>query len=221
MNRVRGFALVELLLALSLTMVVVGAAVTVTGDVQRTQANALEDTAAQQEARYVIEWIARVVATAGSDPYATGQATGPPAAPTCGGVLFVAIRRDPDGNGVPDDLRVQADINPPNGVLVGDGVGDDAVCDESGEDVTIGIDRTERVITRRDLATDAGPVPVTDAVFTDLRFTYLTLARAPAATAADIAYVGIAVTAESRARNPVTGVPARFTYRREVRVRGS
>jgi len=215
MNRARGFALVELLLALSLTMVVIGAAVAVTGDVQRTQAYALEDTAAQQEARYVIEWIARVVATAGSDPYAISQAASPAAAATCGGEVFVAIRPDPDGNGVPDDLRVQADINPPNGILVGDGV----ACDESGEDVTIGIDRTDRVITRRDLATDAGPLPVTDAVFTDLRFTYLTLARAPAASGEDIAFVGIAVTAESRARNPVTGVRARFTYRREVRVR--
>jgi hypothetical protein len=92
-------------------------------------------------------------------------------------------------------------------------------CDESGEDIVIGIDRTDRVITRRDLATDAGPLPVTDAVFTDLRFTYLALNRGPATTAEDIAYVGIAVTAESRARNPVTGVRARFTYRREVRVR--
>jgi Tfp pilus assembly protein PilW len=66
MNGAQGFTLVELLLALSLTMVVVGAAVTVTGDVQRTQASALDDTAAQQEARYAIDWIARVVATAGS-----------------------------------------------------------------------------------------------------------------------------------------------------------
>src|SRR5688572_2503988 len=54
MNRAQGFTLVELLLALSLTIVVVGAAVTVTGEVQRTQACALEDTAAQQEARYAI-----------------------------------------------------------------------------------------------------------------------------------------------------------------------
>ena len=217
MSGAHGFSLVELLLTLSLTAIVMGTAVTMTGDVQRSQATLLEDTAAQQEARYVVDWIARLVATAGSNAYRLD----PAAAPTCGGDAFAALRPDPDANGVHDDLRMQADINPPNGVLVGDGtVASAPECDESGEDVTIGIDRLTRVITRRDRATDAGPVPVTEAVFTDLGFTYLTSDRASATRAGDVAYVRIRVTAESRLRNPATGRPARFTYTREVPVRG-
>ena len=210
-----GFSLVELLLTLSLTAIVMGTALTMTGDVQRSQASLLEDTAAHQEARYVVDWIARLVATAGSNAYRID----PAAVPTCGGDAFAALRPDPDGNGVHDDLRVQADINPPNGVLVGDGtVANAAECDESGEDVTIGIDRVARVITRRDRATDAGPAPVTEAVFTDLGFTYLTSDRAAATRADDVAYVRIHVTAESRLRNPATGTRARSTYTREVAV---
>ena len=209
-----GFTLVELLLAVSLAMIVIGTAVAIAADMQRVYGHALDDTAARQEARYALDWMARVVAAAGSNAYGIGAA----APPACEGIPFEALNLDPDGNGVHDDLRVHADINPPNGVLVGDPA-NGVACDESGEDVTIAIDRGDRVITRRDLATDAGPLPATDAVFTDLRFTYFTAERLETTLPGEVAVVRIAVTAESRARHPVTGRFTRFTYRRDVRIR--
>ena len=206
-----GFTLVELLISVSLAVVVLGTAVAITADVQRGYSHALEDGAAQQEARYALDWVARVVAAAGGNSYGVAAA----AVSACGAGPFSALVLDPDGNGVHDDLRVQSDVNPPNGLLVGDGVD----CDEPGEDVTIALDRAERVLTRRDLATDAGPVPATDAVFTDLRFVYFTAEGDETTVPHEITMVRIVVTAESRARHPATGAFTRFTLRREVRIR--
>jgi Tfp pilus assembly protein PilW len=206
-----GFTLVELLIAASLSLVIVGTAIAIAADVQRAHGHALEDASAQQEARYALDWIARAIATAGNNAYGIN----PAAAPTCGGVPLAALYPDPNGDGMHDDLRVLADINPPNGVLVGDG----STCDESGEDVTIAIDRTDRVITRRDRAADTGALPATDTVFADLRFTYFTADRTETTAAGEIAIVRVAVTAQSRARHPITGAFTRFTYQRAIRLR--
>ena len=76
---------------------------------------------------------------------------------------------------VMDDLRVQADVNPPNGLLGGVG----GVCDEAGEDVTIAHDPTAMTITLRDNNLDDNPIAMTDSVITDLRFAYLDANRTP------------------------------------------
>jgi hypothetical protein len=173
----------------------------------------LGDAAVQQEARFALDWIARTLAAAGSNPYNVATSACPAA-----GTVFAAIRLDPDGDGIHDDVRVQADVNPPNGLLVG--VGGAGGCDdESGEDITIAHDPVNLVLTRRDRATDAAPVAVTDRVFTQLQFTYLTVNRVATTTPADIAYVQVALTGRSRSRNLNTRQFSTFTYQSEVRIR--
>jgi hypothetical protein len=122
---------------------------------------------------------------------------------------------DPDGDGVHDDVRIQADVNPPNGVLLGLA----GACTEQGEDVTIEHDPAALTLTQRDMAVAGGAVPVTDGVFTQLLFTYLTTNRTVTTTPGAIAYVRIDLTARSRGLDIYTGQFDTFTYRSEVRVR--
>jgi hypothetical protein len=208
-----GFSLIELLIAAFITTTVVGSAAMLASRVQGAYSSELDDAAVQQEARFALDWIARTLAPAGSNPYNVSTSACPSA-----GTAFGAIRFDPDGDGIDDDVRVQADVNPPNGLLVGPG-GAGGCDDESGEDITIGHDPVNLVVTRRDLATDPAPVAVTDRVFTQLRFTYLTVNRVVTTTAANVAYVQVALTGRSRGRNVDTGQAATFTYRTEVRIR--
>ncbi len=205
-----GFSLIELLIAAFITTTVVGSAAMLASRVQNAYSSELDDAAVQQEARFALDWIARTLAPAGSNPYNIGISACPSA-----GTVFAAIRLDPDGDGIDDDVRIQADVNPPNGLLVGLG----GACNESGEDITIGHDPVNLVVTRRDRATDAAPVAVTDRVFTQLQFTYLTVNRVVTTTPASIAYVQVALTGRSRSPNAHTGQPATFTYRSEVRIR--
>jgi hypothetical protein len=208
-----GFSLIELLIAALITTTVVGSAAMLASRVQVAYSSELGDAAVQQEARFALDWIARTLAAAGSNPYNIATSACPAA-----GTVFAAIRLDPDGDGIHDDVRVQADVNPPNGLLVG--VGGAGGCDaESGEDITIAHDPANLVLTRRDRATDAAPVAVTDRVFTQLQFTYLTVDRVATTTPADIAYVQVALTGRSRSRNLNTRQFSTFTYQSEVRIR--
>lgn len=206
-----GFSLIELLVAALITTIVVGSAAMLASKVQTAYSSELDDAAVQQEARFALDWIARTLAPAGSNPYNIGTSACPSA-----GTAFAAIRLDPNGNGIHDDIRVQADVNPPNGLLLGLGGG---ACNESGEDITIGHDPVNLVVTRRDRATDAAPVAVTDRVFTQLRFTYLTVSRVVTTTPPSIAYVQVVLTGRSRGRNLNTRQFSTFTYRSEVRIR--
>ena len=150
----------------------------------------LDDVAVEQEVRYALDWVARYVRSAGSNPYSCA--------------VFQPIWLDPNGNGADDDVRVQADINPPDGD-----------CTDSEEDVTIALDPVARVIT---LDTGAGPVAMTDPIITNLQFTYLNDSHTPTAAEAQIAYVGIAVTGQSKGRDTNTGF-TQFTLSTEVRIR--
>ncbi|MBI4264799.1 MAG: prepilin-type N-terminal cleavage/methylation domain-containing protein [Acidobacteria bacterium] len=207
----RGFTMVEMLIAAGITGAVVGGAIMMATSVQRVYSYELNDAAVQQEARFALDWITRTIAAAGSNPYDITVTV----CPTAG--TFQAIRLDPDLDGDDDDIRVQADVNPPNGVLVDSDVSCDA---EDGEDVTIAHDPDAMTITREDAALDDAPVPVTDGIFTDLQFTYLDTNRAATTNASAVIYVQVSVTAQSRARNPYTGDYTTYTYQTEVRVRG-
>ena len=205
-----GFSLIELLIAALITTTVVGSAAMLASRVQVAYSSELDDAAVQQEARFALDWITRTLAPAGSNPYNIGTSACPSA-----GTAFAAIRLDPDGDGIHDDVRVQADVNPPNGLLLGPA----GACNESGEDITIGHDPGNLVVTRRDRATDAAPVAVTDRVFTQLLFTYLTVDRVVTTTPANVAYVQVALTGRSRSPNLNTRQFSTFTYRSEVRIR--
>jgi hypothetical protein len=206
-----GFSLVEVLIASTITLFIVGSAMSLVSTVARTYSYELNDAAAQQESRLALEWIKRTISPAGSNPYSITTSACP-----LTGTIFAAIRPDPDGDGLDDDIRVQADINPPNGVLLGRAFGD---CAEEGEDVTIAYDPETRALTRRDVALDRSPLPVTDAIFTGLRFRYFSASRVETRTPASIRFVQVTLAAESRSRNPYTGRPRVFSTDSEIRLR--
>lgn len=208
-----GFSLVEMMIAAGITMAVVGAAVALSTNIQTVYSYELDDAAVQQEARFAMEWITRTIAAGGSNPYDIGSDVAVALSCTAETPGF---QIDPDGDTVNDDIRISADVNPPNGLLAGDPI----LCAEGGEDVIITHDAGARTITREDAALDVAPVAMTDRVVTNLRFTYLNSNRAAAATAAAIAYVQVDLTVQSKARNPYTGVPSSYSYKSEVRVRG-
>lgn len=206
----RGFTIAELLVAMLITVTMMGAALTVADQVSRGFNAQLDGALLQAEARFAMEWIETTLRTAGSNPYDIATTNCPGA-----GTAFEALRLDPNGNAVMDDVRLQADINPPNGLLGGVG----GVCDETGEDVTIAHDPTARTITLLDNNLGGTPTPMTDSVITDLQFTYLDANRAPTTVAAAVAFVQVLVTAETPNANRARGAADSVTLTTEVRVR--
>jgi prepilin-type N-terminal cleavage/methylation domain-containing protein len=209
-SRERGFTLIEVLVATAVSTIVLGAAVALTIAAQRGYTSQMQDAGIQQEARYTLEWIASVLRSAGSNTYSI-TTTQCPAANTA----FQAIRMDPDGDGSNDDIRVQADINPTNGVAGGVA----GACTEATEDITIAHNPATLEITRQDMNVDAAPVAMTDPIFTQLQFTYLDFNRVVTAVPAQVAYVVVSVTGRSRVRNSYTGAFTTYTLQTEVRLR--
>ena len=182
----RGFTLVELLVALLVSGVTLAAAVLVTTQVSRGYTTQSDDALVQEEARFALEWIEELVRVAGSNPYGVTTSNCPAA-----GTVFQEGWIDPNGDAVLDDIRLQADLGPPNAQLGGAG----GVCSEADEDITIAYDAVARTITRLDNN------------------------RVPTGVAAAVAFVQVAVTAESPDANPRTGQKATLTLSSEVRVR--
>lgn len=205
-----GFSLVELLIAAAISAVVLGAAATLTIQVQRSYSTQLEDALVEEEARFALDWIVRTLQPAGANPYGITISPCPAA-----GTTFAALRLDPNGDGINNDVRVQADVNPPDGRLAGVA----GACTQPGEDILISHDAANRVIARQDMAVDAAAVAMTEPVITQLTFTFLDVNRAVTAAANNVVYVRVAVTGQSRVRNPYTGQFTSATRQSEVRLR--
>ena len=172
-----GFTLVEFIVAALITTIVLGGTVMLATQIQEAYGTQLADAEVEQEARYALDWIARDLRSAGSDSY---------------GVIPDAeeVQIDPNAGADADDsIRIRADINPPNGVA-----------DDVGEDITIAFDSASSVITRQDPndPDDATAVAMTEAILTDLSFTFLDAARVETANPQLVAYVRVAVTAQAR-----------------------
>ena len=206
----RGVTLMELLISSAVTIVTLGVAVQVATQVQRAYTAQLDASAVEEEARFALDWIERTLRSAGSNPYAITVSNCPAA-----GTAFLPLRFDPNGNGLDDDLRINADINEPNGLLGGD-VG---VCTESDEDVTIAHDPVASTITLRDNNIDPAPVVMTDTAISALLFSYFDVNRAVTANPAAVAFVQVAVTAQAQSPNPQTGNLDTTTLTSEVRLR--
>jgi prepilin-type N-terminal cleavage/methylation domain-containing protein len=191
----QGFTLVEFMIAALIMTFVLGGTVMLATQMQQAYGTQLDDAGLEQEARYALDWIARDIRSAGSDTYYEIDEDD-------------KLSIDPNGGGTADDsIRIQADINPPDGVL-----------DDDGEDITIALDTVNGVITREDA--NAGVTEnLTDGVFTDLKFTFLDSTRTVTASATAVAYVQIEVTAQSRVWNNHLGDRNRVTLSTEVRVR--
>jgi type II secretory pathway pseudopilin PulG len=192
-----GFTLVELLVSSLVMTLVLGSAVGLATQIQQGYQSELDGAVVEQEARYALDWIARDLRSAGSNPYAVaGQ--------------FLVL--DPNGGAdATDSVRVQADINPPDGDIA-----------DPGEDVTITLNPINGVnaaITRQDInGADPAQLALTEAIFTDLQFTYLDAARNVTNVPGVVAYIQVQVSARSRGRSS-TGQFTTSTLSTEVRLR--
>ena len=205
-----GFTLAELLVALAVGSMVVGSAVMLTGQMQKSYGSQIDGAAVQQEARYAMDWITRALLSAGSNParILAGDCVS-------AGTLFRAIRRDPNADGVHNDVRIHSDIRPPNGLL-GGAVG---VCNEPDEIITIAHDVANSTITRHDPSVGTAAVAMSDRVITQLQFAYLTANGAVAPSDDAVSTIRVTITARTPAMNYYTGQPVDFTLTSSVRMR--
>ncbi len=206
----RGFTLAELMIASLVSLLTLGVAVQVASGVQRGYTRQLDSAAYEEEARFALDWIERTLRSAGNNPYAITVSNCPAA-----GTAFVPLRLDPNANGLDDDIRINADVGLPNGLLGGDA----GACVEADEDITIALDPATQTITQQDNNIDAAPVQMTEGVITGLQFTYLDQNRLVTANPAAIAFVGMTVTAQATEMNANTGRFDTVTLNSEVRLR--
>jgi len=208
--RPAGYSLVELLLAMTVSIIMMASALMVTRQTTRTSNVLLDGSAAQEEAQYAIEWITTALRSAGANPYKITIGACPAA-----GTTFAPIRIDPNGTGLANNVRIMADVNPPNGVLGGAA----GACAEGGEDITIAHDEAHSTITRRDNNLDAAAVAMTDGVISSLRFTYLNAQRVATAVDGQVAYIQVSVTGRGNSRDEYRRTAPTYTLTSEVRVR--
>jgi hypothetical protein len=207
----RGFTLVEFMIACLITTAVLGGTVMLASQLQQGYSTQLDEVVVEEEVRFALDWITRLVRSAGSNPYSINTSPCPAV-----GTPFQALRLDPDGDGMDDDIRIQADISPPNGILGGDVAG---TCTEEGEDVTIAHDADASTITRQDNNIEDDPQAMTEPIITELEFTYLDSARNVTANVDLIAYVQVRVTGRSKTYNVILGEQPETTLDTEVHIR--
>jgi Tfp pilus assembly protein PilW len=210
----RGFTLIELLVSMVCTVVVVGGAVALTTQIQSGYRRQSEDAVGEQEARYALEFIGRYIRGAGFNPYNVALSACPVAA-----TPFTGIVIDPNGDTVNDDVTLQMDTNPPDG-LIGGSAG---LCNQANEHVTISLDAANDTIVFLDEAVGASATTRTDSVIEDLRFVYKDSDRATMTAPinpGNVIYIETQITIRTRTIDPRTGLPATRTLTSEVRVRG-
>ncbi len=222
--REAGFTLVELLVSMTVSTLILGGAVYVTSQVQQGYGQQLDTAASEQEARYALDWIQRLLRQAGSDPYNVRTQAESPCLPA--GLLpsvngFPPVMRDPNHNGVDDDIRIFSDANPPNGTVGGPGpAGSLTGCFEAGEDMTVSYDATNRVITLRDNnRPQDGTLTMTDTVVNSLRFQYLDRNLATTTSMATLAWVRVTIVTQAKIRDTHTRQFATYPLTVDVRLR--
>lgn len=206
-----GFTLVELLVASVVTVAVLGGAVALTAQIQNGYRRQSEDSVGEQEARYALEWIGRYIRGAGFNPFNAATSNCPSA-----GTVFQGVVIDPDGDGVNNDVTLQMDANPPDG-LIGGSTG---LCNQANEHVTISLDAANDTIVFLDEAVGATATTRTDSVIENLEFVFLDSARAVTAVSANVVYIQTRITIRTRTIDAVTGDPVTRVLASEVRVRG-
>lgn len=210
----RGFTIAELLVATVVSLLVVGGAVTVTSQVQTGYRRQMEEVAAEQEGRYALDWVSKLIRSAGNNPYLIGSSQCPAA-----GTPFSGLIVDPNGDGVHNDIRLQTDSNPPDNRLGGV----TGACDQPNEDVTVSYDSNTRSITFLDNNLGGAATVRTEPVVTNLQFIYRNGTHVEfvptAATAAQVMYVEARITVQPRLIGNQTGTTTRVMSQ-EVRIKG-
>jgi hypothetical protein len=182
----RGFTLVEFLIAALITTSVLGGTVMLASQLQQAYTTQLDDVTVEEEARFSLDWIEQALRNTGSNPYDITAAG-------CAAATFTPIEMDPDGDGLDDDIRIHADVSPPNGLLGGAA----GVCADANEDLTIAYDDANMAITKRDNNLDMAAVTMTEPVITSLVFEYLDSSRNVTANPNAVTYVRVRVTGQS------------------------
>ena len=205
-----GFSLVEFVIAAGLSIVVLGASTLLMQQFTRSYNAQADSVTAQEEAQFAIDWMTRYIRSAGANPYTIRIGVCPGI-----GTQFTPIQIDPLGTGLANNIRIHADVNPPNGVLGGLA----GACREADEDVTIAHDVTSSTITKRDNNTEQAAASMTDNVISGLTFTYLDGNRVATANAAQVAYVQMVVTARTASTDEYTRQRTSYSLNAEVRLR--
>ena len=205
-----GFTLIEFMIAALITTAVLGGTVMLASQLQQAYTTQLDDAAVEEEARFSLDWIEQALRNAGSNPYSINSLVSSCAA--AGTFTAIDIDGDSDGDGVTtDDIRIRADINPPNG-LIGGGAATCGLAPEPNEDLTIAFNNATLVITRRDNAVDAAAVDMTEPIITAVQFAYF-LADGVTATANEnlVSYVRVRVTGKSVPKQNIYDANNAFT----------
>jgi len=206
----RGFTMIELLVAMAVTAGFMGAAVMLSSQMEGAYRRQMQSADAQQEGRYALEWITRIIRSAGNNPFYVATTNCPTA-----GTVVMAVRMDPNGNGQNDDVRLQTDVSPADGRIGGI----TGACDEAGEDITIAYDAANRAITSRDNNTQGAAVARTDAVVSNLQFVYRDASHTVTAVPSAVAYIEARVTVQTGVIDPTTRQPVTYTLSSETRIR--
>ncbi len=212
----RGFTLAELMISTLVTTMVLGGAVMMTSQVQQSFRRQIEDSAGEQEGRYALEWVSRMIRAAGNNPYALPQNPGDTSACPAAGTAYAWLVMDPNADGIDNDVRLQTDSNPPDGLLGGPA----GTCTQANEDVTVSFDAGTNSITFLDNNLGDSASIRTDAVIESLIFVFKDVSHVPTVTAANVVYVETQVTVRTRTVNASTGLPETRLLTQEVRVRG-
>jgi type II secretory pathway pseudopilin PulG len=206
-----GFSLVEMLVASAVSIVVLGGAVMLTTQIQNGYRRQVEDSTAIQEARYALDWVGRLIRGAGNNSFARVLTDCPVAA-----TPIQAVTIDPNGDGVNDDIRLQSDSNPPDGVFGGTA----GNCNQPDEDVTISFDPANNVIVFFDNNLGGDAVVRTDRVIDSLEFIYRDAERNITAQDAFVAFVEVRIGVRTRTIDPLTNAPVTQMLTQEFRIRG-
>ena len=222
----RGFSLLELLIASMITVVILGGAVQLSSMIQNGYRRQLEDSAAEQEARYALDWIGRYIRGAANNPVGVTATVCPSA-----GTEVKALQFDPNGATVLNDsLRLMTDSNPPDGLFGGSPAA--GGCTQSNEDVTIamGVDDPDtevdesKTITFFDNNTGSSISTRTDTVIDALEFKFRKADHSAITTfnnttANSVVYVETIITIRTRTIDAASGDPATRTLKQETKIR--
>lgn len=212
----RGFTIAELLVSTVVSLLILGGAVTITSQVQNSYRRQMEEVAAEQEGRYALDWVSRLIRSAGNNPYNISTGDCPAASTPFSGLII-----DPNADNVHNDIRLQTDSNPPD-QLLGGAIGN---CNQPNEDVTVSYDATARSVTFLDNNIGGTATIRTEPVITNLEFIYRNGVHAVmdpatvAANAAQVMYVETRITVQPRAIGNQSGTIARVLSQ-EVRIKG-
>ena len=174
--------------------------------------------------------MSRLIRAAGNNPYALPEMNDngtpanmaddfaiPPACPPVNPVYSWVVM-NPDGVNGNDDIRIQTDSNPPDGILGGPGGAEG--CTQANEDVTVSYDAATSSITFLDNNLGGVQQVRTDAVIDGLLFIFKDVDHIPTADAAKVVYVETQITVRTRTINPFTMLPETRLLTQEVRLRG-